>query len=206
MRECTIKKAAERGKAYRRAIEAAQTAMDIFIQPIKTIIFRMGGLIPRSKSGSEPDIPGSKDGVGKEQGDKVVVTCTIVRAQESERDIWFNAVYLVISRAEFECSPRSSWEDPTLTVNLVPCTSGPDYAFLDTNNCGQDCVEWLVSNGFGHPTGITERNGFCAYPEFQFSEERLRAVDPEGYAEHVQQWRNCYRTPETPGPERDEHK
>lgn len=95
------------------------------------------------------------------------------------------------------------WHDwDTLTVNLIPCERGPNYAFLDTNNCGQDCVEWLIQYGFGRPTGITERSGFCTYPEFQFSEEKLRTVDAEGYAEHVQQWRDHYCAHEKSGSER----
>lgn len=92
----------------------------------------------------------------------------------------------------------------TLTVNLIPCTSGPNYAFLDTNDCGEDCVEWLINNGFGRPTGIRESSGFCTYPEFQFSEEKLRAVDAEGYEEHVKQWEKCYGAREKSGHERGE--
>lgn len=89
------------------------------------------------------------------------------------------------------------WQDwDTLTVNLIPCWKGPNYAFLDTNNCGQDCVEWLVKNGFGMPTGVTERSGFCSYPEFCFSENKLREVDAEGYEDHIEQWESCYHTHE----------
>lgn len=88
-----------------------------------------------------------------------------------------------------------------LTVNLIPCKKGPNYAFLDTNNCGQDCVGWLVSRGFGKLTGTMERSGFCSYPEFCFSENKLREVDTEGYEEHIKQWNSYYHPYQNPDDE-----
>ena len=79
-----------------------------------------------------------------------------------------------------------SWD--TLTVNLAPCSKGPNYAFLDANNCGQECVDWLRKYGFGSLTGATAQGGFVRYPEFLFSEEKLREVDLKGYERHVRQW------------------
>ena len=80
-----------------------------------------------------------------------------------------------------------SWD--TLTVNLTPCSKGPNYAFLDVNNCGQECVDWLKKYGFGSLTGAMAQSGFVRYPEFLFTEEKLREVDLKGYERHVRQWR-----------------
>ena len=87
------------------------------------------------------------------------------------------------------------WEDwDTLTVNLTPRFRGPNYALIDTNNCGEDCVKWLVKYGFGRLTGAKERSGFCEYPEFEFSEEKLREISAEQYEEHIQLWEAFHLT------------
>jgi len=62
------------------------------------------------------------------------------------------------------------WQN--LTVNLgVKCE--PNCAFIDTNNNGNEIIEWLCENEIGHPTGNLKASGFCVYPEFQFNMEKL---------------------------------
>lgn len=87
------------------------------------------------------------------------------------------------------------WEPwDTITVNLTPCSAGPNYAFLDLNNCGKECVSWLLKYGFGKLLDRVENSGFCRYPEFRFSEQKLRELDASAYEEHVQRWEAYHHT------------
>ena len=59
-----------------------------------------------------------------------------------------------------------------LTVNLsVPCK--PNCAYIDTNNNGNEVINWLESNGLGEKTGRVNFSGWCSYPEFEFNMEAL---------------------------------
>lgn len=77
---------------------------------------------------------------------------------------------------------------------LVPCYLGPDFAFLDVNNCGEECISWLLKYGFGELLGRVETSGFCRYPEFRFSEQKLREIDAEAYETHIQNWKAYHHT------------
>lgn len=62
------------------------------------------------------------------------------------------------------------WQN--LTVNLsVPCK--PNRAFIDTNNNGNEIIDWLEQNGLGFCTGNLMPSGWCVYPEFEFNMEKL---------------------------------
>ena len=66
-----------------------------------------------------------------------------------------------------------------LTVNLsVRCAE--NCAYIDTNNNGNDIIDWLVSNGLGKLTGTTRISGFCVYPEFEFNMEKLMEFCTDG--------------------------
>lgn len=71
----------------------------------------------------------------------------------------------------------------SLTVNLDG-VRGRDCAFIDTNG-DPDFPVWLIRNGLAIPTGITQRSGFCEYPEYRFRADRLREFDPDGYEEYI---------------------
>lgn len=55
-----------------------------------------------------------------------------------------------------------------ITVNLPDCQRSAGCQFIDTNNNGDEIVDWLEENGFGKRTGNFETSGFCTYPEFNF--------------------------------------
>ena len=62
------------------------------------------------------------------------------------------------------------WSD--LTVNLsVPCDE--NCSFIDTNNNGDEIIDWLTSNNLGKLTGKVQPSGWCMYPEFEFNMEEL---------------------------------
>lgn len=59
-----------------------------------------------------------------------------------------------------------------LTVNLsIKCAD--DCAFIDTNNNGEEIIDWLVKNNLGKPTGRIKASGWCVYPEFKFNIDEL---------------------------------
>lgn len=69
-----------------------------------------------------------------------------------------------------------------ITVNLgYQC---PFYcSYIDTNNF-PNAEEFIVSNGLGFFTGLTEQSGFCEYPLYQFISERLRELEPRELAQY----------------------
>lgn len=72
-----------------------------------------------------------------------------------------------------------------VTVNLL--SSVPPYcAFVDTNNM-PELEDFLVKNGIAEFTGIEQRSGYCSYPLYLFSAEKMRGLCPDGMAayEHV---------------------
>ena len=71
----------------------------------------------------------------------------------------------------------------SLTVNLESKRQ-KDCAFIDTNG-DPDFPVWIVRNGLAVPTGIIQRSGFCEYPEYRFRADRLREIDPAGYASYL---------------------
>lgn len=71
-----------------------------------------------------------------------------------------------------------------LTVNLsVKCEE--NCAFIDTNNNGNEIINWLLDNGLGMLTGRAMRSGFCVYPEFVFFPNELSKYISAGAREMV---------------------
>lgn len=59
-----------------------------------------------------------------------------------------------------------------LTVNLPDePLLGENFAYVDTNNNGQDIIGWLEENNIAHTTGFYGFSGFCSYPMVEFEEE-----------------------------------
>lgn len=62
-----------------------------------------------------------------------------------------------------------------LTVNLIDeekCL--PNCAYIDTNNNGENIVDWLEANKLGIRTGNLGVSGWCVYPEFKFNMEEVQ--------------------------------
>lgn len=62
-----------------------------------------------------------------------------------------------------------------LTINLGVDTLKENQAFLDTNNCSKEIIEWLFSNG--HAKKIGEKQGvYYTYPLVEFSKEFMELL------------------------------
>lgn len=84
----------------------------------------------------------------------------------------FNNLY--VGLISWEEGYPETWGD--LTVNLgVPIES--DCAFIDTNNCGDGIIDWLIENNIAIPTGDAARSGFCIYPKVRFNKEFLDNIE-----------------------------
>lgn len=59
-----------------------------------------------------------------------------------------------------------------LTVNIDARLSGPDCAFVDTNNFGT-AEELIRNNKLGKPTGRIGYSGYCSYPEYRFDMKEI---------------------------------
>jgi len=61
------------------------------------------------------------------------------------------------------------FEEPwsNLTVNLS-VKLNDNQAYIDTNNNGEEIIDWLIKLGLGKVVGH-RTSGFCTYPLFQFN-------------------------------------
>lgn len=62
-----------------------------------------------------------------------------------------------------------------LTVNISDSDILADdtQAFIDTNNMGEEIINWLVKNKIAMKTPFIGRSGFCTYPLMSFTKEAL---------------------------------
>ena len=75
----------------------------------------------------------------------------------------------------------------TLTVNLPQYGLSENYAFIDTNNNGEEIVKWLEKNNLAKFQDGYGYSGMCAYPLFYFEPDVLREIDPEGYQRYIEE-------------------
>ena len=81
----------------------------------------------------------------------------------------------IYDRSEGDLEPFSN-----LTVNINAQNSGPDCAFVDTNNFGS--AEKLIREyKLGKPTGKIGYSGYCSYPEYRFDMKEIYkyCINPE---------------------------
>lgn len=63
----------------------------------------------------------------------------------------------------------------SLTVNLPGFMHDGNKAFLDTNNCSKEIIDWLFKNKYVKK--IAERqSGFCTYPLVEFSKTFMEMI------------------------------
>lgn len=55
-----------------------------------------------------------------------------------------------------------------ITVNLPGAERSAGCQFIDTNNNGEEVLDWLMLYGLCTPTGRYAVSGFCKYPEVDF--------------------------------------
>ena len=89
-----------------------------------------------------------------------------------------NNIYLGFDHYDPEFDAMVPYCDATVNIEPLPYLQ----ACIDTNNNGPQMIDFLVANGFGEPTGRMIPSGFCRFPVFQFSESKLREIDPETFA------------------------
>lgn len=76
----------------------------------------------------------------------------------------------------------------SLTVNLPGFMHDKNTAFLDTNNCSEEILDWLFKNKY--VVKVEERqSGFCRYPLVQFSNAFMETIliEMEDLMEHPEE-------------------
>ena len=63
----------------------------------------------------------------------------------------------------------------SLTVNLPGFMHEENEAFLDTNNCSREIIDWIFKNGYAKVIG-ERQSGFCVYPLVEFSKEFMELI------------------------------
>lgn len=56
------------------------------------------------------------------------------------------------------------------SVNLEEPVSHKNCTFIDTNNMGDEIIDFLQNNKLAQFTGRYGVSGFCVYPEYEFSD------------------------------------
>lgn len=60
-----------------------------------------------------------------------------------------------------------------LTVNLSRKCK-PNCAYIDTNNNGDEIINWIIDNNLGTDVGVYEVSGFCIYPMVEFNMDEVK--------------------------------
>lgn len=64
---------------------------------------------------------------------------------------------------------RNEFEpEAVITVNLPDMERNAGCQFIDTNNNGEEILDWLMLYELGVPTGRYAAHGYCKYPEVDF--------------------------------------
>lgn len=104
-----------------------------------------------------------------------------------------NIAIRLLSREE-ELEPYA-----VLTTNLGEFIAVKNAAYIDTNNNGEQIIDWLEQNNFGTLTPLTKRSGFCEYPLFVFDEKFLKDIDYNHcYNQYEDLFNEYYKTFEEP--------
>ena len=77
---------------------------------------------------------------------------------------------LYVGLITHEAGYPESWSDLTVCFD-IECK--PNCAFIDTNNNGNEIIDWLIANNLGKLTGDVELSDWCMYPEFEFDMDEL---------------------------------
>lgn len=82
-------------------------------------------------------------------------------------------LYLGLDFYDTDCQAWLPYADVTVNVGALPFLESA----IDTNNNGNDILDFLVKNGFGELTGAAIKSGYCEFPVFKFNEDKLKEVD-----------------------------
>lgn len=62
-----------------------------------------------------------------------------------------------------------------VTVNLSEKLPA-GMAYIDTNNMGNQILDWMEQKNLGHCTGERRQSGYCTYPLFQFDMREVMKI------------------------------
>lgn len=81
----------------------------------------------------------------------------------------------IVVQSEDEDYP-DCWEEwCSLTVNLVELPFH-NKAYLDTNNCSKEIINWLFENKYAIDMNAPRISGYCSYPLVEFSSEFMNML------------------------------
>jgi hypothetical protein len=83
--------------------------------------------------------------------------------------VWDKSFALTMQ--EIEDGYPMPWGTITVRLDDYPCEG--NRQFVDTNNNGEEIVNWLIENNLGTPTGRIGYSGYCQYPEFEFNIDEI---------------------------------
>lgn len=93
-----------------------------------------------------------------------------------------NNLYLGLESYDPEFDFFEPYGGITVNVRTLPYL----HSTVDTNNNSAALISFLIENGIGEPTGDYLRSGFCNFPVFKFSEEKLMELCPKEFSQYRQ--------------------
>lgn len=94
-----------------------------------------------------------------------------------------NTLYVGFEKYNEELRSWSPYCDLTINEGTLPYLESA----INIDFAGQEKIDFLVQNGFGELTGRAQQSGFIEFPVFKFNAEKLKAVDPEFFAEYTKE-------------------
>lgn len=101
---------------------------------------------------------------------------------EKERELIFEKneyknkginIRAIVKEKENGCEYYDLWCD--ITVWLEPLTD--NKAYIDTNNCNPEIINFLEKEGYIKATGTNKVSGFCTYPLYEITKKFLQEVN-----------------------------
>lgn len=90
-------------------------------------------------------------------------------------------LYMGLMSYDTDFGGMDHFTDVTVNLRKLPYL----HAAIDINNNGAQMLDFLQKNAFGELTGRQIPSGYCVFPVFKFNEDKLRQIDPAGFAEYA---------------------
>ena len=87
-----------------------------------------------------------------------------------------NGTLAVVMLEVLDNGEEEEYDVLTVNINDSSLLASDTDAFIDTNNMGQDIVQWLVENKIAKKTPFVGFSGYCSYPLMSFTKQALDSM------------------------------
>lgn len=69
------------------------------------------------------------------------------------------------------------WNMLTVNIDSSNVLANDKRAFIDTNNNGEEIIQWLEENKIATSKGVYGQSGWCSYPLYEFNGQVLNEME-----------------------------